>query len=154
MCVWGIPDRALRAPTLLPPVGTALGGSGSTPGVGFARCQAALTRWHPMRDDTCNYFPISWYNICVRTGVETWKLTCCLGQQWRWTIAIPGHFKSQLNVLSQVGIICKLKGSCCRSSGFKKKIYSWLVSIFWQCSGQTSFRNFRLLCSSLLYDLL
>ena len=54
-----------------PHVGTALGGSGSTSGVGFARCQAALTRWHSMRDDTCVY--ISNIKICVRTGVETWK---------------------------------------------------------------------------------
>ena len=59
----------LRAPTSRPPVGTALGGSGSTPGVGFARCQAALTRWHPMRDDTCVYFS----NIMIQNLIKDWR---------------------------------------------------------------------------------
>ena len=36
------------------PGGTALAESGSNPGLGFARYPAALTRWHPMRDDTCD----------------------------------------------------------------------------------------------------
>ena len=50
-------------------MGTALGGSGSTPGVGFAQCQAALTRWHPMRDNTCVYFS----NIMIKNLRKDWR---------------------------------------------------------------------------------